>query len=90
MALVDDQGDVVNTYDYDVFGALRASSGSQANDFTFAGEDLVRGLLREPVDECKAISPRASTCNNCRAAAYAQRVLLLYRRRCRGSAPSLR
>jgi RHS repeat-associated protein len=29
---------VVNDYDYDVFGALRDSSGSQANDFTFAGE----------------------------------------------------
>jgi RHS repeat-associated protein len=40
LALADDQGDVVNTYDYDVFGALRDSSGSQANDFTFAGEQV--------------------------------------------------
>jgi hypothetical protein len=31
---------VVNTYDYDVFGALRDSSGAQANDFTFAGEQV--------------------------------------------------
>jgi RHS repeat-associated protein len=38
MALTDEDGDIVNTYDYDVFGAERASSGAQANDFTFAGE----------------------------------------------------
>jgi hypothetical protein len=38
MALTDEDGDVVNDYDYDVFGALRGSSGSQANDFTFAGD----------------------------------------------------
>jgi RHS repeat-associated protein len=31
---------VVNGYDYDVFGALRDSSGSQDNDFTFAGEQV--------------------------------------------------
>jgi RHS repeat-associated protein len=40
MALTDEDGDVVNDYDYDVFGALRDSSGSQANDFTFAGEQV--------------------------------------------------
>jgi YD repeat-containing protein len=40
MALVDDQGDVVNTYAYDVSGALRGSSGSQANDFAFAGAQV--------------------------------------------------
>jgi RHS repeat-associated protein len=40
MALTNDTGAVVNTYDYDVFGAERASTGSQANDFTFAGEQV--------------------------------------------------
>jgi len=40
MALTDEDGDVVNDYDYDVFGALRDSSGSQDNDFTFAGEQV--------------------------------------------------
>jgi RHS repeat-associated protein len=38
MALTDADGDVVNTYDYDVFGAVRASSGSQPNEFRFTGE----------------------------------------------------
>ena len=28
LALTDEAGDVVNTYDYDVFGALRAETGS--------------------------------------------------------------
>jgi hypothetical protein len=40
MALTDEEGDVVNDYDYDVFGAVRDSSGTQENDFTFAGEQL--------------------------------------------------
>jgi RHS repeat-associated protein len=40
MALTDDTGAVVNTYAYDVFGAERASTGSQANAFTFAGEQV--------------------------------------------------
>jgi RHS repeat-associated protein len=40
MALTDADGDVVNDYDYDVFGALRDSSSSQANNFTFAGEQV--------------------------------------------------
>ena len=38
MALVDSAGTVVNTYDYDVFGAVRTSTGSQANEFKFTGE----------------------------------------------------
>jgi RHS repeat-associated protein len=38
MALTDDDGEVVNDYDYDVFGGLRDSSGPQDNDFAFAGE----------------------------------------------------
>ncbi|HLF77753.1 MAG TPA: RHS repeat-associated core domain-containing protein [Dehalococcoidia bacterium] len=38
MALVDDTGAAINTYDYDVFGAVLASTGSQANAFKFTGE----------------------------------------------------
>ena len=30
----------MNTYEYDVFGEIRASTGAQANDFTFAGEQV--------------------------------------------------
>jgi RHS repeat-associated protein len=40
MALTDESGDVVNTYDYDVFGGVRGMTGSQPNDFTFAGEQV--------------------------------------------------
>jgi RHS repeat-associated protein len=40
MALTDEDGDVVNTYDYDVFGTVRGISGFQPNAFTFAGEQL--------------------------------------------------
>ena len=40
MALTDDDGDVVNTYDYDVFGADRASTGMHANDFTFMAQQF--------------------------------------------------
>jgi RHS repeat-associated protein len=40
LALTDEAGDIVNTYDYDVFGGLRDETGSQANDFTFAGEQV--------------------------------------------------
>jgi hypothetical protein len=45
MALVDSSGSAANTYDYDVFGAIRTSTGSQANEFKFTGEqvDEVRG-----------------------------------------------
>ncbi|HLF77760.1 MAG TPA: RHS repeat-associated core domain-containing protein [Dehalococcoidia bacterium] len=35
---MDSTGAVVNTYDYDAFGAVRASTGSQANEFKFTGE----------------------------------------------------
>jgi len=38
--LTDDIGDVVATYEYDVFGAVRASTGSAANVFQFTGEQL--------------------------------------------------
>ena len=38
MALTDDSGTVENTYVYDPFGAVTASSGSQDNGFTFTGE----------------------------------------------------
>jgi len=37
MALTDDQGDVVGTYDYDVFGAVRTHGGS-SSEFSFTGE----------------------------------------------------
>jgi RHS repeat-associated protein len=38
IALTDADGDGVNTYDYDVFGAVRSSTGSQPNEFRFTGE----------------------------------------------------
>ncbi len=46
MALCDASGTVVNSYNYDAFGAIRSSSGSQANPFTFTGEqtDASTGL----------------------------------------------
>src|SRR3990172_8180834 len=37
MALTDDQGDVVGTYEYDVFGAMRAHTGDET-EFSFTGE----------------------------------------------------
>jgi hypothetical protein len=50
MALTDDAGDVDTTWDYDVFGAVRDLTGSQPNDFTFAGEqvDGSTGLRQTP------------------------------------------
>jgi len=46
MALVTFNGTVANTYDHDVFGAVRSSTGSQPNDFKFTGEqwDASTGL----------------------------------------------
>jgi len=38
MALCDASGNVVIAYNYDAFGAIRSSAGSQANDFKFTGE----------------------------------------------------
>jgi len=38
MKTVDSSGVVVNEYEYDVYGTLRSSSGSQANEFQFAGQ----------------------------------------------------
>ncbi len=38
MATTDASGAVVNSYTYDVYGKTTASSGSQANDFQFAGQ----------------------------------------------------
>ena len=46
MALIDAAGAVVNAYDYDVFGALRSSTGTQANEFEFAGEQVDAGAWR--------------------------------------------
>jgi RHS repeat-associated protein len=40
MALTDAAGDVDTTWDYDVFGAVRNLTGSQPNDFSFAGEQV--------------------------------------------------
>jgi RHS repeat-associated protein len=46
MALTDGDGDIVNTYDYDVFGSVRSSTGSHPNEFRFTGEqvDAMTGL----------------------------------------------
>ena len=38
MALTDAAGDVDTAWDNDVFGAVRGLTGSQPNDFTFAGD----------------------------------------------------
>ena len=38
MAITDADGDVVNTYGYDVFGSVRSQTGSQPNEFRFTGE----------------------------------------------------
>ena len=38
--LTDGQGNVVGTYTYDVFGAIRSETGGQANDYRFTGEQL--------------------------------------------------
>jgi RHS repeat-associated protein len=40
MKLVQSDGDVENSYEYDVFGAVRSSSGSEANAFRFTGEQV--------------------------------------------------
>ncbi len=36
--LLDEAGDVTDAYAYDVFGAVRASTGSSDNDWLFTGE----------------------------------------------------
>jgi hypothetical protein len=36
--LTDGQGDVVGTYTYDVFGAIRSEAGGQTNDYRFTGQ----------------------------------------------------
>jgi RHS repeat-associated protein len=40
MALTDASGNVVNTYNYDVFGSVRSQTGSQPNEFLFTGEQV--------------------------------------------------
>jgi len=40
MVTVDSDGDVVNSYTYDVFGQTRSESGAQANEFQFAGQQV--------------------------------------------------
>ncbi len=39
-ALTSSTGAVQNTYQYDVFGAIRVQTGTQPNEFTFAGEQV--------------------------------------------------
>jgi RHS repeat-associated protein len=39
MKTVDASGNVVNAYEYDIYGAKTSSSGSQANEFDFAGQE---------------------------------------------------
>jgi RHS repeat-associated protein len=38
--LTDGQGSMVETYTYDVFGAIRSETGGQANDYRFTGQQL--------------------------------------------------
>ena len=47
MALSDDSGDAVNTYDYDASGAVRAFTGSQPNVFKFTDEQVDAGTEME-------------------------------------------
>jgi RHS repeat-associated protein len=39
MKTVDASGNVVNAYEYDIYGAKTSSSGGQANEFDFAGQE---------------------------------------------------
>jgi RHS repeat-associated protein len=39
-AITNSSGSVVKTYQYDVFGAIRAQTGTQPNEFTFTGEQV--------------------------------------------------
>jgi RHS repeat-associated protein len=55
MKTVDTSGTVVNAYEYDVYGKVTASSGAQANDFQFAGQQTdatglqyLRGRYMDP------------------------------------------
>jgi RHS repeat-associated protein len=43
-ALADTSGSIVNTYDYDAFGELIASTGNLQNQYLFAGEQYDAGL----------------------------------------------
>jgi hypothetical protein len=47
--LTDDEGDVVDGYTYDVFGAIRSQSGSSANPWLFTGEQSLptEGVLKK-------------------------------------------
>jgi len=40
VGLIDEDGDVVASYGYDAFGAIRSQTGSSPNEFTFTGEQV--------------------------------------------------
>ncbi|HLF78172.1 MAG TPA: hypothetical protein VJB57_11860 [Dehalococcoidia bacterium] len=46
MALTNSSGSVVNTYEYDVFGAVRESTGSQPNEWPGSGETVANAGQR--------------------------------------------
>jgi uncharacterized protein RhaS with RHS repeats len=48
MALTDADGDVVNTYDYDVSREVRSQTGSNANQWLFTGEQQDSQVARSP------------------------------------------
>ncbi len=76
MKTVDSSGVVVNAYEYDMYGTLRSSSGSQDNEFQFAGQQTdPSGLqylraryyanatnLSDPLGLCSRFKPRLGEC----------------------------
>lgn len=55
MKTVDASGAVVNGYNYDVYGKKTWSTGSQANEFGFAGQQT------DPVATCSISAPVTTT-----------------------------
>jgi RHS repeat-associated protein len=60
MALCDASGNIVNSHEYDAFGAVRSSSGSTANAFTYTGErtDASTGLEYPSASSGRALCAR--------------------------------
>ncbi len=56
--LVESDGDVANTYTYDVWGALRSSTGTTANQFDFTGEQADHKKAR-PSPASAGLAPTA-------------------------------